>query len=329
MLTAITIGNKIAKARKKVNISQAQLAEQLFISPQAVGKWERGESMPDITTFIRIAEILGVDLNYFSDNFISSIPEMSEDELNDTEKIEILSDKKKKRTNWDLSKGNWIDADFSGLDTLHEKFSSSNMQRCLLKGSDLSGLHLKSNNIDSCDFSGSVISFSIIQNSNLHRNIFKSSSLRESKITSTNIEHCDFSDSNLTGTEFVKSCLYGCNLNGADFTSVLFKSVGFSGVVKKTSVNEFNTITNAELNCTSFIETQIADITFTGKLEDCCFENCSFTRVVFQNVTFINTFFKNNEKLSKVKFIDCKADSFTYSLLKNGKADMSGIEMIS
>lgn len=66
------IGNKIAEARKKVNISQAQLADRLFISPQAVGKWERGESMPDIITFNRIAEMLGVDLNYFSDNFQSA-----------------------------------------------------------------------------------------------------------------------------------------------------------------------------------------------------------------------------------------------------------------
>jgi transcriptional regulator with XRE-family HTH domain len=54
------IGSKIAEARKKINISQAQLAERLFISPQAVGKWERGESMPDITTFNRLAEMLGV-----------------------------------------------------------------------------------------------------------------------------------------------------------------------------------------------------------------------------------------------------------------------------
>ena len=48
--------------------SQAQLAGQLFISPQAVGKWERGESIPDILTIIRLAQILGVDLNYFSDD---------------------------------------------------------------------------------------------------------------------------------------------------------------------------------------------------------------------------------------------------------------------
>ena len=65
------IGNKIAEARKKINISQAQLAQRLFISSQAVGKWERGESMPDIITFNRLAEILGVDLNYFSEGLFN------------------------------------------------------------------------------------------------------------------------------------------------------------------------------------------------------------------------------------------------------------------
>src|SRR3546814_12687582 len=71
------IGNKIAEARKKAAISQAQLAQRLFISPQAVGKWERGESMPDIITFNRLAEILGVDLNYFSADFQSTGDEMA------------------------------------------------------------------------------------------------------------------------------------------------------------------------------------------------------------------------------------------------------------
>src|ERR1700761_8634254 len=66
------IGNKIARARRDKNMSQAQLAGLLFISPQAVGKWERGESLPDIATVNRLAEILGVDLNYFSENFQSA-----------------------------------------------------------------------------------------------------------------------------------------------------------------------------------------------------------------------------------------------------------------
>ena len=58
MLTSIMIGNKISEARKGKKLSQAQLAGQLSVSSQAVGKWERGESMPDIITLNRLAEVL-------------------------------------------------------------------------------------------------------------------------------------------------------------------------------------------------------------------------------------------------------------------------------
>jgi transcriptional regulator with XRE-family HTH domain len=75
MLNTKMIGNRITEARKKINISQAQLAQHLFISSQAVGKWERGESMPDIVTLNRLAEILDVDLNYFSENFQTAADE--------------------------------------------------------------------------------------------------------------------------------------------------------------------------------------------------------------------------------------------------------------
>ncbi|MBK7245158.1 MAG: helix-turn-helix transcriptional regulator [Saprospiraceae bacterium] len=72
MFHSKSIGNKMTEARKKANLSQAELTQQISISSQAVGKWERGESLPDITTLNRVAEILGVDLNYFSERFPSS-----------------------------------------------------------------------------------------------------------------------------------------------------------------------------------------------------------------------------------------------------------------
>src|SRR6188474_2465905 len=154
MLKSTMIGNKITEARKKINISQAQLAERLFISPQAVGKWERGESMPDITTLNRLAEILGVDLNYFSDSFQSSSPLVESIQNFDQQKDDFPSihlPKKKFAWNWNMSSGNWEDADFSGLKNLQEKFSSSNMKNCKFKNANLSGLILGSNNIEKCD----------------------------------------------------------------------------------------------------------------------------------------------------------------------------------
>jgi uncharacterized protein YjbI with pentapeptide repeats len=292
------IGNKIAEARKKTNISQAQLAQRLFISSQAVGKWERGESMPDIITFNRLAEILGVDLNYFSERFQSMATEMAPGESMVKQSDELPYGKQKKKLSWDMSRGNWVGADFSGLKNLHEKFSSSNMQRCLFIGSNMSGLLLKSNNVDSCDFSSSDISSSHIQSSNLVNNLFKDCSLKE--------------------TEFSGSHIGGCDFSGADFTGVVVKSGAF---VK-------NTMTNAVWNRTSFNAMHIADIVFDGILEDCYFENCVFTKVTFQNSTLINTFFKN-KSLKRIRFIDCQADRMTYEFLKNGKADLTGIRLLT
>jgi uncharacterized protein YjbI with pentapeptide repeats len=292
------IGIKISEARKKINISQAQLAEKLFISAQAVGKWERGESLPDIITLNRLAQILGVDLNYFSENFKSVVTENSSDETQGKPPIESATVKTGNKLSWDMSRGNWVGADFSGLKNLHEKFSSSNMQRCRFIGSELSGLLLKGNNINGCDFSGSDICSSRIQSSNLAGNQFQNCSLKE--------------------TEFLESFISGSDFTGADFTGVKIKSGGF---VK-------NTIPGAIWNLSSFIDTYLAEVVFEGPVEDCYFENCSFKRVTFKNATLKNTFFKN-KSLKEIRFIECQADRMTYEFLKNGKADLTGIELIA
>jgi uncharacterized protein YjbI with pentapeptide repeats len=291
------IGSKITKARKEVSMSQAQLAERLFISPQAVGKWERGESIPDIITISRLAEILGVDLNYFSESFQSVAGEMAS--IEDKRSAELPIQNSKNKPDWDMSRQNLVDADFSGLKNLHGKFSASNMQRCLFVGSDMSGLVLSSNNVDSCDFSSSNISNSRIENSHLVNNIFKNCSLKETKFSRSYFEDCDFT--------------------GADFSGVLFKSGAFGK----------NIVANSVWSSTSFIDSQIGDIVFEGTLDDCHFENCAFTRVTFQNSTLKSTFFKNNKKLKQIRFIDCKVDKLTYAFLKNGKADLTGITLIT
>jgi len=314
------IGNKIAEARKKTNISQAELAQRLFISPQAVGKWERGESMPDIITFNRLAEILGVDLNYFSENFKSIEIKIASNESVVKQSTELPSGKHKNRLTWDMSQGNWVDADFSGLKNLHEKFSSSNMQRCKFIGSDLSGLILKNNNIFKCDFSSSDIGSSHVLRSNLANNLFKDCSLKETEFSRSNINGCDFTGANFTGTEFSESFISGCDFSGADFTGAAFKSGGI----------ENNTMANAVWNRTAFNAMWIVDIVFEGTLDDCYFDNCSFKKVTFRNSTLTNTFFRiKNKSLKGIRFIDCQADRMTYEFLKQGKADLTGIMLFA
>ncbi len=287
------IGNKIAKARKDINISQADLAQRLFISPQAVGKWERGESIPDIITFNRLAEILGVDLNYFSENFQSADEKIAAEPKHPAEPLSADHNK----LSWDMSGGNWQDADFSGLKNLHEKFSSSNMLRCKFIGSDLSGLLLEKNNVNTCDFSGSDFSNSHINNSYLSGNIFK--------------------DCSLKAAEFSGSYISSCDMSGADLTGAVITNGGIEKCV----------LTNAVLNRTSFKTTGLAGITFEGIVADCSFDNCSFTKVTFQNATLTNTFFKG-KALKRIKLIDCKVDKITYAFLQNGKVDMSGVELL-
>ncbi|MDO5028076.1 MAG: helix-turn-helix transcriptional regulator [Bacillota bacterium] len=55
-------GQFIATKRKDLSLTQKDLAEKLFISPQAISKWERGQSYPDISLLIPLADILQVKL---------------------------------------------------------------------------------------------------------------------------------------------------------------------------------------------------------------------------------------------------------------------------
>lgn len=44
-------------------MTQTEVAEALHISYQAVSKWERGESLPDITLLPRIAELFQISID--------------------------------------------------------------------------------------------------------------------------------------------------------------------------------------------------------------------------------------------------------------------------
>lgn len=56
----MTIGEKIKYFRTKKGITQKRIASELYISYQAVSKWERNESLPDVTIIPKLAEILDV-----------------------------------------------------------------------------------------------------------------------------------------------------------------------------------------------------------------------------------------------------------------------------
>ena len=59
----LQIGSNIANYRKGAGLTQAGLAEKLNYSDKAVSKWERGESMPDVTTLVQLAEQFAITVN--------------------------------------------------------------------------------------------------------------------------------------------------------------------------------------------------------------------------------------------------------------------------
>lgn len=66
------IGCFIAARRKDNGLTQGQLAEKLGITDKAVSKWETGKSMPDLSLFMPLCDLLQITLNeLFLGEFIS------------------------------------------------------------------------------------------------------------------------------------------------------------------------------------------------------------------------------------------------------------------
>lgn len=57
------LANNIKKFRAGADLTQEELAAKLSVSPQAVSKWERGESLPDTAILPEISRALGVSLD--------------------------------------------------------------------------------------------------------------------------------------------------------------------------------------------------------------------------------------------------------------------------
>lgn len=294
MLNSKIVGARIADARKKRNLSQAALAEKIAISPQAVGKWERGESLPDVTVLHRLGEIFGLDLNYFSGEETADHPEHDL-------KFQVVSKLRRKRESegsWDMSQGNWVDSDFSGLKNLSGQFNSSNMKNCAVRDSDLSGLVLANNNIEQCDFTDSDLRDSTFRSSNISGNQFIACSLIDAQFVKCNVGVSDFTRANLSGSNFLDTNF------------------------------EKNCCEEVNWNFASFKRSNLSEITFGGEIEDCQFESCGFYKVQFVNCTLRNTYFKNNKRFKKVEFVNCKVDRITFAFLKNNQANLEGIEIL-
>lgn len=85
------VGAFISERRRSMDYTQAELAGLLTISHQAVSKWERGESLPDVALLPDLAKLLNVSIDTMLNGgearaIASSIPSFSNsDDLEPTE----------------------------------------------------------------------------------------------------------------------------------------------------------------------------------------------------------------------------------------------------
>ena len=57
------VAKNISELRQKAGMTQMELAERLNYSDKAVSKWERGESVPDVSVLYEISRLFGVTVD--------------------------------------------------------------------------------------------------------------------------------------------------------------------------------------------------------------------------------------------------------------------------
>ena len=71
---------RLSKKRKEMKLTQAEVAEKLNVSFQAVSQWERGETSPDIDKLPELADLYSVTTDWLLRGQEVEVPELNFDE---------------------------------------------------------------------------------------------------------------------------------------------------------------------------------------------------------------------------------------------------------
>lgn len=75
MINKMYVGSRIEEGRRKMGLTQKELAERLHVTPQAVSRWEVGSSIPDLEVLLALSHLYDVPVNHLleGDDIISTI----------------------------------------------------------------------------------------------------------------------------------------------------------------------------------------------------------------------------------------------------------------
>lgn len=91
------IGDFIMNERKAKKLTQAKLAEKLFVSEKTISKWENGNGIPDTSTLPKLCEVFDISLNellngerFSKENYVNK----AEEKLLELQKVKEEGDKR-------------------------------------------------------------------------------------------------------------------------------------------------------------------------------------------------------------------------------------------
>lgn len=80
----MSLGERLTSLRKKLNLSQEEVAEKLGVTRQTVSKWETDQSTPDFDKIVPICELYSISTN-----------ELIKGEVEDVKSIDIVDNNKR------------------------------------------------------------------------------------------------------------------------------------------------------------------------------------------------------------------------------------------
>ena len=81
MIDFVKVGMRIANYRKSMGLSQEELAEKLFVTRQALSKWENVTSIPSIDTLSEISRMFSVSFEEILGLFDKEKLEIDENDI--------------------------------------------------------------------------------------------------------------------------------------------------------------------------------------------------------------------------------------------------------
>ena len=81
MIDFVKVGMRISEYRRSMGLSQEELADRLYVTRQALSKWENGTSVPSIDTLSELSRIFGVSFEEILGLFDNKSIEIDENDI--------------------------------------------------------------------------------------------------------------------------------------------------------------------------------------------------------------------------------------------------------